>query len=39
MLYMPPRMQYGYEECITWNENEAAIRHQLEEEVRAKDAK
>ena len=31
--------EYGYEECITWNENEAAIRHQLEEEVRAKDAK
>lgn len=31
--------EYGYEECIAWNENEAAIRHQLEEEVRAKDAK
>lgn len=31
--------EYGYAECLEWNENEAAIRHALEEEVRAKDAK
>ena len=31
--------EYGYEQCLEWNENEAAILHELEEAVRAKDAK
>ena len=31
--------EYGYEQCMEWNENEASIRHELEEAVRAKDAK
>lgn len=31
--------EYGYEDCLAWNENEAAIRHGLEEAVRANDSK
>ncbi|MCD7825176.1 MAG: extracellular solute-binding protein [Clostridiaceae bacterium] len=30
--------EYGYEDCVTWSENEASIRKQLEDEVRATDS-